>query len=71
MSQGRLMPEDVCGSDNTGRIWTDEQVKEMWPQAKSELLGFANALERGSAGITASQLRMAVQLAQKRFEEMT
>jgi hypothetical protein len=35
----------------------DEQA---WARAKGELLGFARALDRDNAGITAHQMRMAV-----------
>lgn len=38
-------------------------TKEMWDQAAGELRGFARALGRGNAGITASQLKTAVVLA--------
>lgn len=47
--------------------WTDDEIKRMWPQASGELRGFANALEHGKSGLTASQLRMAIQLADEAY----
>jgi len=66
-----LRPQDVCGSDETGPAWTEEQLRALWPQARRELLGFAVVLERRRAPITAQQIRMAVQLAQRRFAELS
>jgi hypothetical protein len=57
-----IRPSDMMG-DQERRHLPNEQVDLMWPQARGELLGFANALERGNSGITAAQIRMAVQLA--------
>ena len=51
------------------KIWTKEEVLEMWPQAKGELQGFQRHLER-NAGITASQLGMALQLANVEFSRL-
>ncbi len=39
------------------------KVLTLWPQARGELQGLANAMERGGSPITASQLRLAVALA--------
>ncbi len=50
--------------------WTTEQILLMWPQAAGELAAFQRALEQ-RAGLTASQLRMAIQLAQERFAQLT
>lgn len=58
-----MIPDDMT-STNPGPIhYTEDQMKEMWPQAAGELRGFANALDRDKAGITAAQIRMAVQMA--------
>ncbi|HEY4489865.1 MAG TPA: hypothetical protein VJC12_01250 [Candidatus Paceibacterota bacterium] len=48
------------------KIWTREEILQLWPQAAGELRGFQTHLER-KAGITASQLAMALQLAEKEF----
>ncbi len=42
----------------------------MWPQAAGELRGFANALERGKSGLTAAQLRMAIQMAEELYKTL-
>lgn len=51
------------------RTWTKEEILDMWPQAKGELQGFQRHLERNS-GITASQLGMALQLAEIEFKRL-
>jgi hypothetical protein len=45
-----------------GKPYTIEEIHRMWPQARDELTGFAQALDE-KAGITSAQLRMALQLA--------
>lgn len=50
--------------------WTPQDVRRMWPQAAGELRGFANHLARGQAGLTAAQIRMAIQLADERFKQL-
>jgi hypothetical protein len=62
-----MLIEDVSATPPTAPEFTDEQIKYLWPQAYGELQGFANAIGRGPAKITASQLRMAIQLAQRAF----
>jgi hypothetical protein len=57
-----MRPSDMTGDQERRRL-PNEQVDLLWPQARGELLGFANALERGNSGITAAQIRMAVNLA--------
>jgi 1,2-phenylacetyl-CoA epoxidase PaaB subunit len=52
------------------KVWTDEEVSELWPQAEGELRGYAQAPRQNRAGITASQLEMALQLAGKEFERL-
>ena len=61
-----MKPNEMYSDDKEThlKVWTDEQVVEMWPQARGELLGFSRALDR-NAGITASQLRMAIWLADR------
>jgi hypothetical protein len=49
--------------------YTNDQIRAMWPQACGELRGFAKALSRNS-GITAAQLRMAIQLAEEAFNNL-
>lgn len=49
--------------------YTDEQIHRMWPQAEGELNGFANAL-RNKSGLTAAQLRMALQMARREFKRL-
>ncbi len=56
-------PNDMFADDDVSKAYSVDQMKEMWPQAKGELLGFARALARGDSVITAAQLRMAVQMA--------
>lgn len=59
-------------ADNTKqepKAWTDEEILRMWPQAAEELRGFQRHLER-NAGITAAQLGMALQLAEKEFQRI-
>lgn len=51
------------------KTWTKKEILEMWPQAKEELQGFQRHLER-NAGITASQLGMALQLAEAEFKRL-
>lgn len=41
----------------------------MWPQAAGELSGFANHLVSGNAGLTAAQIRMAIQLGDEIFAQ--
>lgn len=48
----------------------NDKIKELWPQAAGELRGFARALASKNAGITAAQLRMAIQLAEERYKEI-
>lgn len=64
-----MSPSDMFSPD-VGKVWDADEVRRLWPSARVELLGFANALERGGSGITADQLRMAVQLADRQFELM-
>jgi hypothetical protein len=51
------------------KVWTREEVLKMWPQAAGELRGFKKALER-RAGLTASQLGMALQLAEAEYQRL-
>lgn len=52
------------------KTWAKEnEVLKMWPQAKGELQGFQQYLE-AKAGITASQLGMAIQLAEKEYQRL-
>lgn len=62
-----MTPDDVCGSNYFGKEYTAEEVRELWPGACGELLGFAKHLD-ARAGITAVQLRMACRLAQEAFD---
>jgi hypothetical protein len=45
-----------------------EELLRLWPQARYELLAYARWLGRHNAEITASQIRLAVQLADTGFE---
>lgn len=51
------------------KTWTSVEILKMWPQAKSELQGFQRQLEEKSS-ITASQLGLALQLAEAEFERL-
>ncbi len=44
-------------------IFTGEQIRRYWPQARYELLVFARHLERTDAPLTADQIKLAVALA--------
>jgi hypothetical protein len=59
--------EDIYQEKNDSQ-WTEDQIKSLWPQARGELLGFANHLARTNAKITAEQLKMAVFLADRSNE---
>lgn len=50
---------------------TDETLTQLWPQAAGGLRGFAGALERGNSGLTAAQLRLAVQMADAYYAQRT
>lgn len=62
-----MKPEDMFAEPNKEKLLTNKKVSELWPQARGELSGFANALARSNAGITAAQLRMAIQLADEAY----
>ncbi len=64
-----MNPNDMFQTENP-KTFTREFVLEAWEQGRGELLGFANALDRGQSGITASQLRMAIQLADEEYKRM-
>jgi hypothetical protein len=51
------------------RVWNEDEIREMWPQAAGELEGFRRHLEAKS-GLTAAQLGMALQLAAAEFKIM-
>lgn len=59
--------EDMWVEKKPAPEFTSEQIRDMWPQAAGELRGFAQALERGPAKITAMQLRMAIELAEQAY----
>lgn len=52
------------------RFWTKEEILEMWPQTAGELRGLRNHFLRTNAGITASQLGMALQLADAEYKRL-
>ena len=49
--------------------WGKDDILKMWPQAVGELRGFQRHLEAKS-GLTASQLGMALQLADAEFQRL-
>jgi hypothetical protein len=49
-------------------IFTDQQVEQLWPAARAELLSLAILLNGGPGKLQASQLCMAIQLADKSFK---
>ena len=51
------------------KVWTKEEILKLWPQAEGELTGFYRVL-KANAGITASQLGMALQLAKAEFDRI-
>ena len=70
---GRGVPDPDFFSSSSGgqdaKVWSREEVLQMWPQSAGELQGFHAHLSR-SAGITADQLHMALQLAQAEYERI-
>ncbi len=66
-----MRPEDVLGAPQPReeKVWTEEEILRMWPQANDELRGFQRALEARS-GLTAAQLGMALQLAAAEFKRL-
>lgn len=54
-----MILDDMWDNDLPPGVQQDK-TGEMWQQARGELLGFANHLERQGATITAQQLRLAV-----------
>ncbi len=61
-----MTPNDMI-SDKMGKVYSDQDALALWPSGRAELLGFAVALDRGGSSITAAQIRLAVQLADKQF----
>ncbi len=55
---------------NETKVYTNDEIRTLWPQAAGELSGFQNALQAKS-GLTAAQLSMALQLAQVGFDKVT
>lgn len=55
--------------DNKTWTWSQEDILNLWPQAYQELREFRGFLTRNS-GLTASQLGMALQLANAEFERL-
>jgi hypothetical protein len=47
--------------------FSDEEIQRLWPQAAGELRGFTIALHTSRMGITATQVEMAIQLADEAF----
>ena len=50
---------------------SDQEVQDLWGQARGELYGFALAMDRRGQSITAAQLRMAVALADQAVQLRT
>jgi hypothetical protein len=71
-SRNTLTPADVCGQEAPKKpLYSEAQLLRMWPQAAGELRGYASVLERGNAGMTAAQMRMAVQLGEQSWKRLT
>jgi len=51
--------------------YTDDMMRRLWLQSKRELEGFADHLESRKMGITASQMRLACQMAQREYDRLT
>ncbi len=60
----------MANENSNPKVWTQEEILAIWPQANGELRGFQHALERRS-GLTASQLGMALQLAEAEFNRLS
>lgn len=63
-----LTPADVCAAAIPAFTGQDYPVKDLWllwDQARGELWGYANYLQRRHASLTAAQLRMAITLADR------
>lgn len=58
-----MTPNDMTSQDPGPKIYTEAEMVGMWPSAAGELRGFANSLDGRGMGITAAQMRMAVQMA--------
>jgi rubrerythrin len=68
----RVSFQEVVMADENGkmkRVWSVKEILKMWPQANEELRGFQRALE-ATAGLTAAQLGMALQLAEAEFQNL-
>lgn len=50
--------------------YSEDEILEMWPQTEEELRGLCNHFTRTNAGITAAQLKMALQLAKTEFKRL-
>lgn len=50
---------------------TEQEIIKLWPQARGELLGFAQHLESRKAKITADQIRLAVLLGDREYQRLT
>lgn len=48
----------------------EELCLRLWPQSKDELLGLANHYDNQGMTITSEQLRLAIQMASQRFDEI-
>jgi hypothetical protein len=46
---------------------SDERLRLLWPQAAGELRGFAAVLGRIGSGLTAAQLRLAIEMADEYY----
>lgn len=66
---GKLRRAMILEAEQQARpkVWAQEEILKMWPQAAGELQGFRKYLAR-TAGITADQLSMALQLAEEGFK---
>jgi hypothetical protein len=67
MATERRYPNDNLPGET---LADDPEVEGLWSQARRELLGFARHLESNSA-ITASQIRLAVALADREMTDYT
>lgn len=54
----------------TEKVWSKEEILEMWTQAEDELRGLQRYLLRANGSITASQLDMVLQLAEAEFQRL-
>lgn len=60
----------VDKSGQTEKVWSKDEILEIWTQSQSELRSLQQYLLRANGSITASKLGMALQLAEAEFQRL-